>query len=55
MSTQDRQLAVLYWELQRKVHTNPKMRVYLNHVSSVLKQRNIRPSALNAVGLEEEV
>ncbi len=52
MSTQDRELAVLYWKLQKKVHTDPKIRTYLRELTRQLKQRRIRPTALNEVGLE---
>ena len=52
MSVQDRQLAALYWRLQRQVHTNPKIRSYLYELTRVLKRRHIRPTALNQVGLE---
>ena len=52
MSVQDRELAVLYWKLQKKVHTDPKIRTYLYELTRLLKQREIRPTALNSVGLE---
>ena len=52
MSAQDRELAVLYWQLQKKVHTDPKIRTYLHALTRILKQRQIRPTALNDVGLE---
>ena len=52
MSVQDRELAVLYWQLQRRVHTDPKIRSYLYALTRILKQRHIRPTALNQVGLE---
>jgi len=52
VSVQDRQLAVLYWKLQRQVHTNPRIRTYLYQLTDILKRRRIRPTALNQVGLE---
>ena len=52
MSAQDKELAVLYWTLQRKVHTDPSVRGYLHALTRILKQRRIRPTAINAVGLE---
>ena len=52
MSVQDRELAILYWKLQKKVHTDPKIRTYLYALTRLLKQREIRPTALNSVGLE---
>ncbi|MFT5368763.1 MAG: hypothetical protein ACI8V2_003730 [Candidatus Latescibacterota bacterium] len=52
VSTQDRELAVLYWKLQKRVHTDPKVRGYLHELARQLKKRQIRPTALNDVGLE---
>ena len=52
VSAQDKELAVLYWKLQKRVHTDPKVRSYLNHLTRMLKQRRIRPTTLNDVGLE---
>ena len=52
MGAKDRELAELYWQLQKKVHTDPKMRSYLNSLTRILKARRIRPNALNEVGLE---
>jgi hypothetical protein len=52
MSAQDKELAVLYWKLQRKVHTNPGMRGYLHELTRILKERRIRPATINDVGLE---
>ena len=52
MSVQDKQLAVLYWKLQRQVHTNPGIRSYLYELTRVLKRRHIRPNTLNQIGLE---
>jgi hypothetical protein len=52
MGAKDRELAELYWQLQKKVHTDPKMRSYLNSLTRSLKARRIRPNALNEVGLE---
>ena len=52
VSVQDRQLAVLYWKLQRQVHTNPGIRTYLHQLTDILKRRHIRPTALNQIGLE---
>jgi hypothetical protein len=52
MSARDRQLAVLYWQLQKRVHTDPAMRSYLSALTQVLKKRRIRPTTLNQVGLE---
>jgi len=52
VSVRDRQLAVLYWKLQRQVHTNPSIRTYLQQLTNTLRQRRIRPTALNQVGLE---
>ena len=52
MSVRDRQLAVLYWQLQKRVHTDPAMRTYLSELTQILKRRRIRPTALNQVGLE---
>ena len=52
MSVKDRNLAVLYWRLQKKVHTDPGIRSYLYELTRILKKRRIRPTALNDVGLE---
>ena len=52
VSAQDRELAVLYWKLQKKVHTDPKIRGYLYELTRQLKERRIRPTALNEIGLE---
>lgn len=52
VSAQDKELAVLYWKLQRKVHTNPHIRGYLHELTEILKQRHIRPTVINDVGLE---
>jgi len=52
VSAQDRELAVLYWKLQKKVHTDPKIRGYLQELTRQLKARRIRPTLLNDVGLE---
>ena len=52
MGVRDRQLAVLYWQLQKRVHTDPAMRCYLSALTQILKKRRIRPTALNQVGLE---
>ena len=52
VSAQDKELAVLYWKLQKRVHTDPKIRSYLHELTQVLKQRRIRPTTLNDVGLE---
>jgi hypothetical protein len=52
VSAQDRELAVLYWKLQKKVHTDPQIRGYLYELTQQLKKRRIRPTALNDVGLE---
>ena len=52
MDAQDRKLVVLYWRLQMKVHTNPKVRSYLYALTRILKRRRIRPEILNRVGFE---
>ena len=52
MNAQDRKLVVLYWRLQMKVHTNPKIRSYLHALTRILKRRRIRPEILNRVGFE---
>ena len=52
MGAKDRELAELYWKLQKKVHTDPKLRSYLNSLTRILKARRIRPHALNEIGLE---
>ena len=52
MGVRDRQLAVLYWQLQKRVHTDPAVRSYLSALTQILKKRRIRPTALNQVGLE---
>lgn len=51
MGSKDRELSELYWHLQKKVHTDPKIRSYLHHLECVLKARRIRPTTLNEVGL----
>ena len=48
----DRDLAVLYWKLQRSVHTNPGIRGYLYALSETLRQRDVKAATLNAIGLE---
>ena len=50
--TTDHDLAVLYWKLQRSVHTNPGIRGYLHALTEILRQRRITASTLNAIGLE---
>ena len=52
MGVQDRNLAVLYWQLQKMVHTDPTFRTYLYELTRILEARRIRPMALNDVGLE---
>ena len=52
MGAKDRELAELYWQLQKTVHTDPKVRSYLHSLTRILKARRIRPNALNEVGLE---
>ncbi len=52
MGAKDRELAELYWQLQKRVHTDPKVRSYLHSLTRILKARRIRPNALNKVGLE---
>lgn len=48
----DRDLAILYWKLQRSVHTNPGIRGYLYALTEILRQRRIKATTLNAIGLE---
>jgi hypothetical protein len=48
----DRDLAVLYWRLQRGVHTNPRIRSYLYTIAELMRRRRITPARLNAIGLE---
>jgi len=48
----DRDLAVLYWRLQRGVHTNPRIRSYLHTITELMRRRRIRPATVNAIGLE---
>ena len=55
MSAKDRELAELYWHLQKKVHTQPKIQTYLHQLTRILKERRIRPNTLNQVGLDLEV
>ncbi len=52
MSAKDRELAELYWHLQKKVHTEPKIRTYLHQLTRILKERRIRPNMLNQIGLD---
>jgi len=52
MSAKDRELAELYWHLQKKVHTEPKIRTYLHQLTRILKKRRIRPNTLNQIGLD---
>jgi hypothetical protein len=52
MSAKDRELAELYWQLQKKVHTEPKIRTYLHQLTRILKERRIRPNTLNQIGLD---
>lgn len=51
-SSSDRDLAILYWKLQRSVHTNPGIRGYLYALTKVLRERRIQAATLNAIGLE---
>lgn len=51
-SASDRDLAVLYWKLQRNVHTNPGIRGYLYALTEILRKRRIKAATLNAIGLE---
>ena len=50
--TTDRDLAILYWRLQRIVHTNPGIRGYLHALTELLRERRVSASALNTIGLE---
>lgn len=52
MSAKDRELAELYWHLQKQVHTEPKIRTYLHQLTRILKERRIRPNTLNQIGLD---
>ena len=52
MGAKDRELAELYWHLQKKVHTQPKIRTYLHQLTRILKERRIRPNTLNQIGLD---
>ncbi|MEE2753233.1 MAG: hypothetical protein VX910_04565 [Candidatus Latescibacterota bacterium] len=52
MCAEDRELAELYWHLQKKVHTQPKIRTYLHELTRILKDRRIRPNTLNQIGLD---
>jgi len=52
VSAQDRKLAILYWQLQRKVHTDPGVRDFLFALTRIMKKRHIQPAALNNIGLE---
>ena len=52
VSAQDRKLAILYWQLQKRVHTEPGIRQYLFALTRLMKRRQIEPAALNNVGLE---
>jgi len=52
MNARDRELAELYWHLQKKVHTEPKIRTYINQLTRILKERRIRPNTLNQIGLD---
>ena len=51
-TTTDRDLAILYWNLQRKVHTNPCIRGYLYALTKIIRKRQIKPATLNAIGLD---
>ena len=51
-SSTDRDLAILYWRLQRRVHTHPGVRGYLSALTDLLRQRRIKAATLNAIGLE---
>ena len=48
----NRDLAVMYWTLQKKIHTTPGIRKYLQTLRKIMKARQIQPAMLNAVGLE---
>ncbi len=48
----DRDLAILYWRLQRGVHTNPRIRSYLYTITELMRRRRIKPATVNAIGLE---
>ena len=48
----NRELAVMYWTLQKKIHTSPRIRKYLQTLRRIMKARQIQPAMLNAVGLE---
>lgn len=52
MSAKDKNLVLLYWKLQRKVHTNPAMRSYLHQLERILKTRQICAVTVNDVGWE---
>ena len=48
----DRDLVVLYWRLQRGVHTNPRIRTYLYTITELMRRRRIKPTTVNAICLE---
>ena len=50
MRAQDKELVTLYWKLQKLVHTNPKMCVYLNDVKQKLRRRAVPPVELCDMG-----
>ena len=52
MSAKDQELEELYWHLQKKVHTEPKIRTYLHQLTRILKERQIWPNTLNLIGLD---
>ena len=46
------ELMRLYWLFSRKLHTNPKLRIYRNEVSKILSERRVSVVSLNDVGVK---
>ena len=48
------ELMFLYWDWQRKAHTEPELRKYLPAIIKLLKRRGVKTTTLNNVGLSLE-
>lgn len=51
LDVKDIELIDLYWRLQRKAHTKPGLRSYLEALSKILRDKGLVSSLVNEVGL----
>ncbi|MDP6038156.1 MAG: hypothetical protein QGG64_06370 [Candidatus Latescibacteria bacterium] len=52
MSQKDKSLVVLYWKIQRKIHTQPELRTYFQAIQKKVQQRRIKYRHINDLGVE---